>query len=143
MSGTAAGYSGKAAWQKLGLAPGLRILLRHAPADYAALVGMDPSLLTRVGSRAAFDIAHVFATSRAALAREIPVLAQRLAADAVLWVSWPKKASGIISVMSGDCVREIALPLGLVDIKVCAIDATWSALELVWRRERRAATARR
>jgi len=133
-----AGYSGKAAWQKLGLAPGLRILVRHAPGDYATLVGVPPGVLHEVGPRSAFDLVHVFADRRATLASELGALAPRLPADGTLWISWPKKASGIVTDVVEDTVRELALPLGLVDVKVCAVDATWSGLKLVWRREHRA-----
>jgi len=137
MSSSIAGYSGKPAWQKLGLAPALRVLVRDAPGDYAALVGCAADALTLVGARAAFDIAHVFATSRTALAREIAALDERLPDSGMLWVSWPKKASKVATDISEDVVREIALPLGLVDVKVCAIDAVWSGLKLVRRRSAR------
>ncbi len=134
---TAAGYSGKPPWQKLGLARESRILVRHAPDDYASLVGARADDLTLVGARARFDIAHVFADRSAVLAHELAALATRLPADGVLWVSWPKKASGVPTDIREDLVRELALPLGLVDVKVCAIDATWSGLKLVWRRTHR------
>ena len=134
----AAGYSGKAPWQKLGLARGLRILLRRAPGDYATLVGARAEDLTLVGTRAAFDVAHLFVDRAAALTRELASLSARLAADGVIWVSWPKQASGVATDIREDTVRDVALPLGLVDVKVCAIDATWSGLKLVWRREQRA-----
>jgi len=137
MSPTTAGYSGKPVWQKLGLTPALRLLVRDAPGDYAALVGCDAAALDLVGARAAFDAAHVFATSRTTLAREVAALDQRLPGAGMLWVSWPKKASKVATDISEDVVREIALPLGLVDVKVCAIDATWSALKLVRRRTAR------
>jgi hypothetical protein len=132
------GYSGKAPWQKLGLARGLRILLRHAPGDYAALVGARAEELSLVGARDAFDVAHLFVDRAAMLARELATLSARLPADGVLWVSWPKKASGVATDIREDHVRALALPLGLVDVKVCAIDATWSGLKLVWRSELRA-----
>jgi len=137
MSSTTAGYSGKPVWQKLGLAPALRVLVRGAPGDYAALVGCDGATLMLVGARATFDVAHVFATSRAALAREVTALDKRLPDAGVLWVSWPKKASKVATDISEDVVREIALPLGLVDVKVCAIDTVWSGLKLVRRRSAR------
>ena len=137
MSSSIAGYSGKPAWQKLGLAPTLRVLVRNAPGDYAALVGCDEDALALVGARAAFDVAHVFAISRMALAREIAALDKRLPNAGMLWVSWPKKASKVTTDISEDVVREIALPLGLVDVKVCAIDAVWSGLKLVRRRSAR------
>lgn len=132
------GYSGKPTWLKLGLSPARRLLVRHAPGDYAALVGARSSDLALVGARAAFDIAHVFADRATVLERELATLAVRLPADGVIWVSWPKKASGVASDITEDTVRAVALPTGLVDVKVCAIDATWSGLKLVWRREVRA-----
>jgi hypothetical protein len=138
MSQAQAGYSGKPVWQKLGLKPALRVLVRHAPADYAQLVGIDASEITLVGARAAFDLAHVFADRAERLTQELAAIALRLAADGVVWVSWPKKSSGVATDITEDTVRAIALPLGLVDIKVCAIDATWSGLKLMWRRDRRA-----
>lgn len=136
-STTPVGYSGKPVWQKLGLAPALRVLVRGAPADYAMLVGCDVNELTLVGPRAAFDLAHVFATSRAALASEIGALDKRLPDSGTIWVSWPKKASKVATDITEDTVRDIALPLGLVDVKVCAIDATWSGLKLMRRRTAR------
>jgi hypothetical protein len=137
MSSSTFGYSGKLVWQKLGLAPTLRVLVRDAPGNYASLVGCDADALTLVGARAAFDVAHVFALSRTALAREIAALDQRLPGTGMVWVSWPKKASKAATDISEDIVREIALPLGLVDVKVCAIDAVWSGLKLVRRRSAR------
>lgn len=139
MSGAATGYSGKPVWQKLGLAAEQRVLVRHAPSDYAVLVGTEPGLLRLVGPRAAFDLAHVFVTTRAHLARELAALDARLPDAGTIWVSWPKKSSGATTDVVEDTVREVALPLGLVDVKVCAVDATWSGLKLVRRRERRGA----
>jgi hypothetical protein len=136
-----AGYSGKPVWQKLGIAPETRVLVRNAPADYAHLVGLREADLILASPRGAFDLAHVFATSAKELAADIAVLAKRLPAKGVLWVSWPKKAAKVATDITEDTVRRIALPLGLVDIKVCAIDAVWSGLKLVWRRERRAGKA--
>ncbi|HEY6895106.1 MAG TPA: DUF3052 domain-containing protein [Rhodanobacteraceae bacterium] len=133
----ATGYSGKPVWQKLGLAPGARVLVRGAPSDYAGIVGLDTSALTLAPPRGAFDVAHVFATSAKTLDAEITALAKRLPAAGALWISWPKKAAKVATDITEDTVRNIALPLGLVDVKVCAIDATWSALKLVWRRDRR------
>jgi hypothetical protein len=138
MSQAQAGYSGKPVWQKLGIGAGMRVYLGNAPDDYGALIGLDPGQIETVGARARFDLAHLFGDSAARLARDLTTLAARLPADGVLWVSWPKKSSGVATDISEDTLRAIALPLGLVDIKVCAIDATWSALKLVWRRELRA-----
>lgn len=137
------GYSGKPAWQKLGLDRAARVLVRGAPHDYATLVGAPAAALNLVGARAAFDLAHVFADRRETLAAALDALDARLPDDGVLWVSWPKKTSGVATDISEDVVRELALPLGLVDVKVCAIDATWSGLKLVRRRERRTTPAKR
>ena len=133
-----AGYSGKPVWQKLGLAPASRVLVRNAPADYAPMVGLTDDEIALTTPRGAFDIAHVFEISASALKREVETLAKRLPAAGTIWVSWPKKAAKVATDITEDTVRAIALPLGLVDVKVCAIDATWSGLKLVWRRENRA-----
>jgi hypothetical protein len=138
-----AGYSGKPVWRKLGLSSGARVHVGNAPGDYFALVGLDAGTVELVGARARFDLAHLFADGAARLARDLAAFAARLPADGVLWVSWPKKSSGVVTDITEDVVRAVALPLGLVDVKVCAIDATWSALKLVWRRELRAGKALR
>lgn len=133
----AAGYAGKPVWRKLGLAPELRIRVVDAPADYAERVGLDG--VTTVGASRAFDVAHVFATSAARLEAHVQALAKALPATGVLWMSWPKRASKVPTGVTEDTVRAIALPLGLVDVKVCAIDAAWSGLEFAWRRAERVA----
>jgi hypothetical protein len=138
MATTPAGYSGKPIWQKLGLDAKHRVLVRGAPSDYAKLVGLRTADLTLATPRGAFDIAHIFETSASALERELESLAKKLPAAGTIWVSWPKKSAKVATDITEDTVRRIALPLGLVDVKVCAIDATWSGLKLVWRRENRA-----
>ena len=85
-------------------------------------------------------MAHAFVTRKTELARELSRLRGLLAQDGTIWVSWPKKASGVTTDVTEDTVREIALPLGLVDIKVCAVDATWSGLKLVIRKSERRPT---
>jgi hypothetical protein len=132
-----AGYSGKPIWQKLGLDAKHRVLVRGAPSDYAKLVGLRADDLYVATPRSGFDIAHVFETSAAKLKREIEALAKKLPAAGTIWVSWPKKSAKVATDITEDSVRAIALPLGLVDVKVCAIDATWSGLKLVWRLENR------
>lgn len=133
----ATGYSGKPVWQKLGLTPHLRVRVRHAPSNYAELVGMEAAALTLADTHGAADLVHIFATSAAQLATEIHATLTNLPATGVIWVSWPKKSAGIASDLGEDGIRALVLPLGLVDIKVCAIDATWSGLKLMWRRELR------
>jgi uncharacterized membrane protein len=137
-AGARAGYSAKPAWRKLGLSPQARVHVLNAPGDYATLVGAEPGSITLVGRRAAYDIAHVFAVSAAALAADIAALSKTLPAGGTIWVSWPKKASKVATDVSEDTVRAVALPLGLVDVKVCAIDEVWSGLKLMWRRTERA-----
>ena len=136
----ASGYSGTPLARKLGIGAGCRLYLRGAPADYAALVAPLPEgvrVVKRVGADT--DLMHLFATRRAELARALAACLAAMRADAVIWVSWPKKSSALASELTEHAVRELALPLGLVDIKVCAVDATWSGLKLVIRKSERAA----
>ncbi len=137
------GYSGTPLAKKLGIAAGCRLYPLEAPPNYAALLAPLPAGVRRVRRIGPdTDVIHVFATRRAQLERALRAsLAMR--ADAVLWVSWPKKSSGLASEVSEDTVRELALPLGLVDIKVCAVDKTWSGLKLVVRKAARADWPRR
>lgn len=138
------GYSGTPLAKKLGIGPGCRLWLRQAPPNYAALVAPLPEgvrVVRRPGADT--DLIHVFATRRAQLERALRSSLAGMRADAVLWVSWPKKSSGLASELSEDRVRELALPLGLVDVKVCAVDDTWSGLKLVVRRALRADWPRR
>ena len=134
-----AGYSKRSLVDKLGLKAGMRAALVHAPKGHRELLGTLPEGV-RLGSRAgaANDFLHAFFVERRALEREIPDLAQRLDPDGMLWISWPKKASGVATDVTEDVVRAVALPIGLVDVKVCAVDETWSGLKLVHRVEKRA-----
>ena len=131
------GYSGKPLAIKLGLAPGMRVRLRDEPAEYWTWCAFDPSLVRLASAREAFDFGHVFATSRAALARELKAAVAKLDPHGMLWISWPKKSSGVTTDLGEDTLRELALPLGVVDVKVCAVSEVWSGLKFVWRRERR------
>lgn len=131
------GYSGKALGAKLGYRAGQRVRVVGAPDRYWELCAIDPATLDVRARGDGLDVVHAFATGRAALARALPKLAAAIAPNGMLWLSWPKKSAGVASDLSEDVLRELALPLGLVDVKVCAVDATWSALKLVWRRERR------
>ena len=108
------------------------------PANYPTLVAPLPdnvTMVTRVVEST--DLAHVFVVKRAELAKVLKTLRAKLRSDAVVWVSWPKKAAKVPTDITEDTVREIALPLGWVDIKVCAVDATWSGLKLMVRKELR------
>jgi hypothetical protein len=130
-----AGYSGTPLAKKLGIREGSRLFVSGAPANYRALLAPLPDAV-RFGRAAGADtdLAHVFATKRAELSRALAALRRTLAPDAVVWVSWPKKSAKVASEITEDTVRELALPLGFVDVKVCAVDETWSGLKLVVRK---------
>ena len=135
---TPAGYSGPPLWKKLGFKPDLRLCVLDAPADYDALIAGAPQPLERAPRPdAAVGLVHLFVEQRAELSRQLPRLREQLAPDAVLWVSWPKKASKRPTDITEDVIRELALPIGWVDVKVCAVDAVWSGLKLVVRKELR------
>jgi hypothetical protein len=136
-----AGYSGTPLAKKLGAKDGQRTWRFKMPASVAEEIaegGAVPRL--EKASRAGVEMAHIFVTRKTELARELSRLRGLLAQDGTIWVSWPKKASGVTTDVTEDTVREIALPLGLVDIKVCAVDATWSGLKLVIRKSERRPT---
>jgi hypothetical protein len=133
-----AGYSGTPLAKKLGIKPGSRLAVSGGPKNYTALLAPLPDGVQF--ERAAgpqTDIAHVFATKRAELSGALRAALKKLKPDAAIWVSWPKKAAKVQTDITEDTIREIALPMGLVDIKVCAVDETWSGLKLVLRKEKR------
>jgi hypothetical protein len=133
------GSSGKPIVQKLGIKPGFRIFVGHAPSAYSDLVGKLPTDVTMVaGAKAPLDMVHVFATAAAGLAGKLRSYRAAIEPDGMIWVSWPKKASGVATDLTDVVVRDTALPLGLVDIKVCAIDETWSGLKFVIPKDQRA-----
>lgn len=137
-SSAAAGYSGTPLVKKLGIKDGSRVLAIDAPGDYAELLaGLPVSVHFETTASASIDIAHVFATRHAELARHLRALRRELRTDAAIWVSWPKKTARVSTEVTEDVVREIALPLDLVDIKVCAVSPVWSGLKLVVRKELR------
>ena len=127
-----AGYSGRSVVQKLGIKPGFRIFVDGALAAYGDVVGALPADV-KIAARlkAPLDMAHVFATQAAVLRKKLPTCREAIAPDGMVWVSWPKKSSGVATDVTENVVRDAALSLGLVDIKVCAIDDTWSGLKLV------------
>ena len=116
---------------------GCRTLLADAPPSVEAALAPALGATTRLARAARFDFALAFVVSRAALSTTLDRLAPRLDDAGMLWIAWPKKASGVATDMTEDAVRADALPRGLVDVKVCAIDATWSGLKLCRRRELR------
>jgi hypothetical protein len=135
-----AGYSGKPLSQKLGIKPGFRIFATGAPRAYEHIVGTLPDGATIVARPAApLDMVHLFATEAAGLAGKLASFRPAIAPDGMIWVSWPKKASGVATDLSDVAVRDIALPLGLVDVKVCAVDEIWSGLKFVIPKEQRGA----
>ena len=119
----------------MGIKPGTKlVVVGDVPDDYKALVGPLPERATISGrGKAPFEAVHVFVRKRAELARHLEHLRQSLAPDGYVWISWPKKASKVPSDITEDVIREVALPLGFVDIKVCAVSDVWSALKLVIR----------
>lgn len=136
MAGTApTGYSGTPLAKKLGIAPGCRVLRIAAPPEYAELLAPLPKGVT-FASRAGpdVDLAHVFVIRQQDLVEQLAELRARLAPEVPVWVSWPKKASRVPTTVTEDTIREVALPIGYVDVKVCAVSAVWSGLKLVVRK---------
>ena len=134
-----AGYSGTPLAKKLGIKAGGRIFVSNAPAHYDELLAPLPESVTRARQiDARTQLVHVFVTTQAQLRKALQGAIAKLAPDASIWVSWPKKASKVPTDVTENAIRDLALPLGLVDIKVCAIDDVWSGLKLVIRKELRA-----
>jgi hypothetical protein len=130
-----AGYSGIPLAKKLGIVPGSHVATSNAPADYADLLAPLPDgVVFDAKVAAATDVVHVFADRRSALAKELGSLRKSIRSNASVWVSWPKKASKVPTDITEDTIRELALPLGFVDVKVCAVSEVWSGLKLVIRK---------
>jgi hypothetical protein len=134
-----AGYSGTHLWKKLGYRTGTVAYAHGAPATYLHLLDLPPGMEVRWLARpkAGMIFVHLFATEASGLAPRLKSLRGKIAADGVIWVSWPKKSSGVVSDITEDAIRKAALAIGLVDIKVCAVDETWSGLKLMIRKELR------
>jgi hypothetical protein len=133
-----AGYSGTPLVKKLGIKEGFKIFLLNAPENYLQLVSPLPEevkIVQKITSD--MDLIHIFSTKKIDLVRELNASLAIIKPDGVIWVSWPKKSSSLPTDITEDTIREIALPLGLVDIKVCAIDEVLSGLKLVIRKENR------
>jgi hypothetical protein len=131
------GYSGTPLPRKLDVKAGHRVLLDRAPEGFALDPLPERAILHHRAGRRPYDVVLSFTRSRAALVRRLPVLEERIARDGAIWVAWPKRASGVSTDVTEDVVREVALPRGLVDVKVCAVDDVWSGLKLVIRMENR------
>jgi hypothetical protein len=131
-----AGYSGTPLVRKLGLKPEAVARVIGAPMDYPELLGEVPPGVTFTGRRD-LDFVHLFTTHRRELEEQISTLMAEIKPNGMIWVSWPKKASKVPTDITEDVIREVALPLGLVDTKVCAVTEVWSGLRLVIRKEAR------
>jgi hypothetical protein len=135
-----AGYSGTPLPRKLGIGDGDEVALIGAPERFEDTLGELPdvaSLHTDLADDARYDVILAFVTQRSELEAELPRLRARMAPACGLWIAWPKRASRMPTDMTEQVIRDVALPTGLVDNKVCAIDDTWSGLRLVIRRENR------
>jgi hypothetical protein len=135
-----AGYSGTPLPQKLGIKPEHRVALLDAPKGFDDTLGALPAAVKvskRLGGKTKQNVIVCFVTEKSALEKALPSLIAALEEDGGLWVAWPKKTSGVATDLTEDRVRELALPKGLVDNKVCAIDDTWSGLRCVVRLENR------
>ena len=135
---SSAGYSGTPLAKKLGIREQTTLVAIKAPANYRALLAPIPAGV-KMASRpsTATDVVHLFVRARAELVLGLSMLRARVRPDTAIWVSWPKKASKISTDVTEQTIRDEALPLGLVDVKVCAVDETWSGLKLVVRKAMR------
>lgn len=135
-----AGYSGNPLAKKLGLVPPMTLVSIDAPREYRSWIGDLPKGVTLVsGTARPLDAVHVFTTKRAVLEKHLADLRRRLEQTGFIWVSWPKKAAKVETDITEDTIRAIALPLGFVDVKVCAVSDVWSGLKLVIRKSERSA----
>jgi hypothetical protein len=133
-----AGYSGPPLVKKLGIKPGFNIAFVNAPRGYSTELDLPPHVSINSRSGKPLDFAQLFVKSEKELKTRFSVYANRLSASGMLWVSWPKKSSGVSTDLSDNVVREIGLAAGLVDVKVCAVDEVWSGLKFVFRLKDRA-----
>lgn len=132
-----AGYSGTPLGKKLSLKPGMRVWFDAMPGS--VLAGIDiPDLGYLAAPEAGIDAAHIFVTERADMEAKLSILRPLLQPAGLIWVSWPKKASKVPTDITEDAIRAVILPsTDLVDVKVCAVDAVWSGLKLMIRKDRR------
>ena len=133
-----AGYSGTPLAKKLGFKPGFRVRTSNAPANYVDLVTPRPdNVQISTAIRKDIDIWHFFTRAEYELKAALSGMKNCIRQEGMIWVSWPKKSSGVATDVTEDTIRKHALPLGLVDVKVCAVDDVWSGLKLVIRKELR------
>ncbi|MBN8604824.1 MAG: DUF3052 domain-containing protein [Planctomycetes bacterium] len=132
------GYSGTPLPKKLGITESTRLLVTNAPDDYLVLLGELPEgLICDKRLSKSTTLIHLFTKSRSELEERLGYWRVKIATDTVVWISWPKKASKVPTDITEDVIREVALPLGFVDVKVCALSDVWSGLKLVIRKELR------
>ena len=135
-----AGYSGTPLAKKLGIREGMQRYVDNAPPNYRKLFAPFPAGVAIVPRPdLGTDVVHAFVKDRERLQKALRAWRRMLKDDAAIWVSWPKKSAGVATDVTEDAIRAAALPLGLVDVKVCAVDEVWSGLKLVLRREHRKA----
>jgi Protein of unknown function (DUF3052) len=133
-----AGYSGTPLAKKLGIKEGYTVFAANAPANYMELLGPIPDgVVIKTSPQSDIDVIHLFTNSRDKLFHDLSQFRNLIKQDGTIWVSWYKKAAKLPTEITEDAVREAAFPLGLVDVKVCAVDEKWSGLKLVIRRENR------
>jgi hypothetical protein len=133
-SGTSAGYSGTPLPRKLGIKPQARLALVGAPPGFDEVLGdLPPGVSVHRRLRGTFDVLVAFVRTRSELERRLPALKRALDQAGGLWVAWPKRSSSVATDLGDGTVRDLGLGIGLVDNKVCAIDATWSGLRFVYR----------
>lgn len=133
-----AGCSAKPLATKLGLKPGMRAWFADMPDSVRAEIAPEAIPISeQAAPSAGLEAAHIFVTRRDDLERQVTAMRKLLASAGQLWVSWPKRASKVPTDITEDTIREVAFPIGLIDVKVCAVDAVWSGLKLVIRKELR------
>lgn len=133
-----AGYSANPLSKKLGLKPEMKCILINAPKDYFSLIEIpEKDLKLEKSSANEIDFVHLFTSKEKELSDHLKQLKNQIRSNGIIWVSWPKKSSKIPSEIDENKIREIALPMGLVDVKVCAVDEVWSGLKLVIRIQNR------
>jgi hypothetical protein len=135
-----AGYSSTLLWKKLGYKTGMSAYVDGGPENYRSLLELPPDVAVtwRRSAKSDIDFVHLFATSASKLKAKLRSYRSNIVPAGMIWVSWPKKSSGVKTDITEDTIRDVALPMGLVDIKVCAVDEVWSGLKLVIRKENRA-----
>ena len=134
-----AGYSGTPLVKKLGIKPGFDVVFMNAPVDFVRSLDLPPeATINSASTRKPLDFILLFVMSKKDLAKKFSLVSTKLKPDGMLWISWPKKASGIKTDLTDNVVREHGLAEGLVDVKVCAVDDVWSGLKFVFRLKDRA-----